>query len=178
MVPYPFWIKTNAFNDKSSYFSNVAQLTFPWASAIKIEKKSGIEVAELIKTSKRSWEQKDPYNLTPQTIPEPKTSDLTEYVIGAQSSRPDHGKIIAVSSSRFILAQFLSRNSGNVAFVVNALSEMASKGELSGMSQRAVQFYPVPDMEEQKKDMFKYMNILLLPAALGIYGAFRLMKRK
>lgn len=178
MVPYPFWMKTNAFNSKSSYFSNVGQLTYPWASALKIEKKPGVEVSELVKSSKRSWEQKEPFSLNPESIPEPKISDLKEYVVGAQSSRSGKGKLVVIPSSRFVLAQFLSRNSGNVPFVVNVLSEMGSKGELSGMSQRAVQFYPVPDMTEQKKDTFKYMNILLLPAALGIFGALRLMKRK
>lgn len=178
MVPYPFWLKTNNFNEKLSYFSNVSQLTFPWVSSISINKKSGMEVDEIIKTTKQSWQQKEPFTLNPQTIPEPKESDLKEFTIGALARVHGQGQIIVLPSSRFILERFLSRNSGNIALTVNILNDVASGGALSGITQRAVKFYPIPDIPESQKDLFKYLNALFLPLTISLYGAFRLLRRR
>jgi len=41
-----------------------------------------------------------------------------------------------------------------------------------------VGFYPLPELSDSSKDVFKYGNILLLPVLFGIYGAFRVMRRK
>ncbi len=178
MAPYPYWLKTNAFDNQSSYFSNITQLTYPWVSSINIIKKDGYDVKSLVKSTSRSWEQSKTYTLTPESIKEPNPNDLKDFTITAQSVNKNKGKIVVISTSRFILSQYLSRSSGNAAFVVNSLSEMAAGGELSGMSQRAVQFYPIPDMSEQNKDLFKYANMLLLPLLFGILGGYRLMKRR
>ena len=41
-----------------------------------------------------------------------------------------------------------------------------------------VSFYPLPGLPESQKDMFKYINILLLPALFGLWGGVRLFKRR
>lgn len=177
-LPYPLWLRTNVFNPKISYFSNVNTLTFPWTSSISLLKKQGVEHDELIKTTERSWEQKESFSLDPQNLPQPTESDLTQYTIGVQARPKNAGKLIVIASSRFIQDRYLSPITGNVAFVINILNDMASGGALSGISQRAVKFYQVPDLPENQKDFFKYGNILILPALLAVYGAIRLMKRK
>jgi ABC-type uncharacterized transport system involved in gliding motility auxiliary subunit len=177
-TPYPFWLKTNNFNDKASFFSNVRQLTFPWTSSLTVAKKNGVEINELIKTTEKSWIQKDSFNLDPQTIPQPASNELKTHLLSAQAKNNQGGEIIIIPSSRFIVERFLSRTSGNLEFILNALNELASEGALSGIRQRAVNYYPLPDMSESQKDIFKYLNILLLPSVFGLYGAFRLIKRK
>src|SRR3990172_2906024 len=59
LLPYPFWFKVNRFTQEASYFSNINQLTYPWSSSLSLEKKADTETKELVKTSKRSWQQKD-----------------------------------------------------------------------------------------------------------------------
>ena len=177
-LPYPFWIRTNVFNPKVSYFSNVGQLTFPWVSSVSLSKKSGVEHDELIKTTSRSWEQTSNFSLNPQTVTLPQADALKQFIIGAQSKQKNGGTVLVIPSSRFILDRYLSRTSGNVALVVNVLNDMASGGALSGISQRAIQFYQVPDLSESQKDTFKYLNILLLPLLVAVYGAVRLLRRK
>lgn len=177
-LPYPLWIRTNVFNPKTAYFSNVGSLTFPWASSITLLKKQGMEQDELIKTTERSWNQTGPFSLDPQNVPQPSAGDIKQFIIGAQSRQNNGGKLIVIPSSRFIQDRYLSPNAGNVALVLNILNDMASEGALSGINQRAIKFYEVPNLPENQKDFFKYGNILLLPALLGVLGAIRLMKRK
>jgi len=170
LSPYPFWVKTNAFNTKSSYFSNIQQLTFPWVSSV-----NGGNA--LIKTSNKSWEQKDNFLLNPQNIPQPRVDELKPFAI-ATELKDKNGALLVIPSSRFILEKFLTRTSDNLEFVLNAVNDFASGGALSGIRQRAVSFYPLPDLADNIKDLFKYGNILILPLFFGLYGFARLMKRR
>ena len=178
LVPYPFWFKTNNFNPQVSYFSNVNQLTFPWGSSIKLEKKTDIETKELVKTTNRSWQQKDNFMLNPQAIEPPGDKDLGEFLVAAESSKKNSGQIVVISSSRFVLERYLGAGSDNLELVLNFVSNLASGGALSGIRSRAVSFYPLPDLQNTQKDAFKYINILLLPVLFSIWGAFRLIRRR
>ena len=178
MIPYPFWVKTNNFAQKTSYFSNINQLTFPWVSPLEIEKKTDIETQILIKTNKQSWTQANNYILDPQNIPQPKQSDLKEFTIAAYAKEKNKGEIVVIPSSRFVLDRYLSRNSNNLELVLNVVNNFASGGALSGIRQRVVSFYPLPDIPDSQKDIFKYANILVLPLLFGFFGALRLIKRR
>jgi ABC-type uncharacterized transport system involved in gliding motility auxiliary subunit len=182
LSPYPFWLKTNFFDSKASYFSNVNQLTFPWVSSLSIEKANGWQSRELVKSTARSWEQKEAtgsaFILDPQSIPEPKQSDLKSFALIAESKSNQGGVLLVIPSSRFVLSQFLSRTSDNLGFVLNIVNDYASGGALSGIHQRAVSFYPLPDLTDNEKDIFKYANILILPVLFGLLGGILLFKRR
>lgn len=179
---YPFWLRTNTFNTKTSYFSNINQLTFPWASSVNLEKKPDYETIEIISSSSRSWQQKEAsgsaFILNPQSIPEPKAGDMKNFVLAAESKKKDGGTIMLISSSRFILNQFLSKTSNNLEFILNIMNDYASGGALSGIRQRVISFYPLPEINANEKDVFKYGNILAFPLLFGILGAIKLLRRK
>ncbi|MBI4005007.1 GldG family protein [Candidatus Roizmanbacteria bacterium] len=178
LVPYPFWIKTNRFNSKSSYFVSINQLTYPWTSSITTDKKNDIEYTNLIRTTQRSWQQKDTFVLNPQNIPSPSEKDLKEFVITLQAKNKSGGQLVVIPSSRFVGDQYLNRNSDNLEFVLNIMNEFASGGALAGIRQRSVAVYPLPDIPENQKDVFKYVSILLLPVLFGLYGGIRLYQRR
>lgn len=177
-VPYPFWAKTNNFDQKTSFLSNINQVAFPWTSSLTLEKKENVETKALIKTSKKSWEQKENYILDPQKVPQPNIKDLKEFVTAAYVRKSGGGELMVIASSRFVLEKYLSRNSDNLEFVLNAVNNFASDGALTGIRQRAVSFYPLPDLPENQKDLFKYTNIFLLPTLLAIFGGMRLLRRR
>jgi len=178
LLPYPFWIRTNNFNQKVSYLSNVYQLTYPWVSSLRLEKKKDIVAQASVKTSNRSWEQKDNFVLNPQTITPPQEKDFKEFIVGAESTKKNAGKIIVIPSSRFVLDRYLSTGSDNLGLVLNIVNNLASGGALSGVRSRAVNFYPLPDLPVSQKDIFKYVNILMLPALFSLWGVVRLIKRR
>jgi len=178
MAPYPFWIKTNIFNTKTGLFSNIQYISFPWASSISLKKNGTTTITPLITTSNRSWIQKDQFFLDPNAIPQPKPADVKEYVLGALLTNKKGGELAIISSSRFIYDQYMGRGSGNIDFTLNGVDAFSSQGALSGMRSRIVSFYPLPDLTDTEKDVYKYGAILLFPLLWGVYGVIRLMRRK
>jgi len=176
--PYPFWIKTNNFNAKADYFSNINQLVFPWVSELTLKNEPQFTVADLVKTSNKSWEQKDSFMLNPDAISQPDQNSLKEFVIAAKSQSKNNGTIVVIPSSRFIQDRYLSQNADNLEFVLNIVNDLASGGALSGIRQRAVTFYPLPDLTENQKEIYKYLNILLLPGLMAVIGGIRLFKKR
>lgn len=176
---YPFWVVTNTFEGPTSYFSNVQAVSFPWASSIKLTKQNGIDVMPLIKTDLQSWHQTSTFALDPSGVPQPKTTDLAQFTVGAMAKNPKTGgAIILIPSSRFVQDQFVSRRVNNFEYALNLVSDLASDGLLSGIKQRSVDVYPLPTLSESAKDMFKYLNMILLPGAFAAYGIYRLTRKK
>jgi len=177
LAAYPFWLKTNVFAETTSYFSNVNQLTFPWTSSITLEKKKNSKTKELIKSTPKSWEQKNSFTLNPQEIANPKSSDLKQFTLAAEAES-GKSQIIVIPSSKFAMNQFLNGQSNNLEFILNVLNNLASGGALTGILSRAINFYPLPEMTDTQKDLFRYGNMLALPFIFALYGAVRLLKRK
>ncbi len=176
LTPYPFWVKTTLLDQKSGYFANVSQLTFPWVSSITLDKKK--ETTVLALSTSKSWEQKNTFDLLPQNISEPDNKDLNQYNLIAQTKIKNGGIVTLIPSSRFINVQYLSRNSGNIDFIFNLVNNLASNGALSGIRSRSISFYPLPNLPETQKEIFKYIHMLLLPVMFAVYGGVRLYRRK
>ncbi len=177
LTPYPFWIRATDFNNKTSYFSNVQTLTYPWVSSLSVDAKN-TSVTALVYSPQHSWEQREPFELNPQAISPPQESALKQYLLTAEVNTGNNGKLIVVPSSRFIQDRYLGRTSGNIPFVLNILSDLVSGGALSGILSRGVNFYPLPEMTATQKDLFRYGNIFLLPVLFGFYGLYRLLRRR
>ncbi len=178
LIPYPFWINTTNFDIKSPEFSSINNLIFPWVSSISIDSKNpNYKTKILVKSESSSWEQKENFTLSPNSILMPQKKDLKEFgVIGM--SEVGSGSLIVIPSSRFIKEQFLSRNSNNLSFILNVVNSLASNGALSGIRSRMISNYPIKDMPDQTKDLIKYLNILLLPSILLLIGVSKTLKRK
>lgn len=177
LAPYPFWIRSNLFELKSGLFANVQFVTFPWVSSLSIKKDPTI--TPLIVSSNRSWIQKEGvFALNPNTIPQPNIKDVKQFALGALIKNKKGGEMVVIPSSRFPYAQYMSRGGGNLDFILNTMDTFSSKGALSGIRSRVVSFYPLPDMSDTQKDIYKYTAILLFPLLWGVYGVIRLMKRK
>lgn len=181
LIPYPFWIKINNFNDKSSLFSNITTLTFPWTSSITTSVKKNQEVTNLVFSTERSWVEKiasaNPIILDPQSIKEPVEKDLKSRLLVTSVKLKNGGEFILIPSSRFVLERYLGRNSNNLEFILNIINNFASEGVLSGVRQRTVSFYPLPALSPASQQVFKYLNILLLPVVFSLYGLRRLLKK-
>lgn len=178
MTPYPMWLKTSAFSQKTNYFSNVNQLVYPWVSSLSLEQKPNITTTELVKTAPNSWTQKNAFILNPQEISQPNQEDMREFMISAEAKTKEGTHIVVIPSSRFVQNQYISQNSGNLSLILNFLNVQASEGALSGINQRAASIYPIPVLSSSQQDMFKYGNIVALPIILALYGAYRLFKRR
>lgn len=170
-TPYPLWVRTNNFEKSKSLFANINYVTFPWVSSITIKNAQDSETTKIISTVPKSWHQSNTFILNPQEIQPPKS--FGEYILGAESTVKKGGTLIVIPSSRFIQDRFLSQNSSNVSLVLNMVNELTSGGALSGIHQRNVAFYALPDFSERQKDAYKYIVILGLPLLYIGYGIKR-----
>jgi len=181
-TPYPFWVKTTNFSQKSAEFSNIPSLTFPWVSSVDIKKKDDNEIRILVKSEKNSWEQKGPpaggFVLMPNNIPNPTKDELRQFNLVVEVKTKNGGQFALIPSSRFIKEQFLPRGQANLGFLINLINNYASQGALAGIRSRAVFIAPIQEVPENTKDLIKYLNILLLPGIFGVFGTVRLLKRK
>ncbi|QQS44249.1 GldG family protein [Candidatus Roizmanbacteria bacterium] len=177
LIPYPMWLQTDAFNTDVSYFSGVAGLTFPWVSSLETVDIKGYSVRKIVETSAQSWIQQGTFSTNPQEIPEPTEEELGTFTLAAETTAESKAKTMVIGSSRFIYNQYLSRETQNLEFVLNILSDYASGGALSGISRRSLSIYSLPVLPKSVQEVYKYTNILLFPIIFGGYGLYRLVKR-
>lgn len=177
-IPYPFWFKTSNFTRDTGFFSNANYLTFPWGSTITLNDKSGFTVRELIKTDPQSWRETGPFSLQPAEAVAARPTATSEYVVAAEATGQNGGKVMVISSSRFLSPQFLSQQAGNLNFLLNVVNDYASDGALAGIRQRAVQIYPLPALDKNAQEIVKYGNMFLLPVIFVLGGAMYLIRRK
>lgn len=174
---YPFWLMTNVFNPDASYTANVNYLMFPWTSSISLSKKTGIIQKEIVRATKQSWVKNGEIDVKPESISNPSASELKQPVLIAYAKdTKSKGELMVIPSARFVQDNFLGR-SGNLEFIVNLVNEFASDGALSGIRSRAIAALPLPALDPNTKDVYKWANVLALPALLGLWGALRLKKR-
>ncbi|HRN70165.1 MAG TPA: GldG family protein [Candidatus Woesebacteria bacterium] len=177
-LPYPFWITTNNVNQDVSYVSNVNQLSYLWASSLNLNNKiNNTTVRQIVSSTPQSWVQSNNFVLNPQQIAPATETQYKESVLTAESVNENRGKVMVISSARFITDEFQSRAANNLEFVLNVLNDYASEGALSGIRQRQIDIYPLPNIPPQMQQIFKYGNILVLPGIFALYGVYRLMKR-
>lgn len=175
-APYPFWVKTALFDHKRPEFANVRALVFPWVSSVMVA--TGSKGSIVVRTQKNSWTQRNNFVLAPNSIPPPKKNELSEFSLVAETTTPLDGRLMLIPSSRFVRDRFLSSNADNIEFILNVTNSYASGGALSGIRSRAISVYPIGDVDEKKKDIIKYGNMLLLPGLFASFGLLRLSKRR
>ena len=174
---YPFWLMTNVFNPDASYTANVNYLMFPWTSSISLSKKTGVIQKEIVRATKQSWIKSGEVDVKPESISNPSSSELKQPILIAYAKdSKTKGEIMVIPSARFVQDNFLGR-SGNLEFIVNLVNEFASDGALSGIRSRAIAAVPLPALDPNTKDIYKWANVLVLPALLGAWGVLRLKKR-
>jgi len=174
---YPFWLMTNVFNPDASYTANVNYLMFPWTSSISLTKKANIIQKEIVRATPQSWVRSGEVDVKPESISNPSTSELKQPILIAYAKESKtKGEIMVIPSTRFVQDNFLGR-SGNLEFIINLVNEFASDGALSGIRSRAIAALPLPALDPNTKDIYKWSNVLVLPALLGAWGMLRLKKR-
>ena len=89
-VPYPFWVKIakENFDPQNPIVSQLESMVLPWASPLEIlkDKTTGIQVAELFKSTKYSWTQNNFFDLSPKEQYSPPPNEMKERVMGVALS--------------------------------------------------------------------------------------------
>lgn len=178
LTPYPFWIRTNIFNKQSGLFMNTQYFTYPWTSSISVTQGKNIKITSLISTSDQSWSQSKEFVLNPNNIPQPTANELKTYTLGVKVENKKGGVMVVLPSSRFANDRYLTRGSGNLDLILNAVDQFSSHGALSGIRSRTASAYAISDMSEGMKNVYKYAALLSGSILWIVYGVFRILKRQ
>jgi len=89
-VPYPFWVKIakENFDQQNPIVSQLESMVLPWASPLEIlkDKTTGLQVAELFKSTKYSWTQNNFFDLSPKEQYSPPPNEMKEQIMGVALS--------------------------------------------------------------------------------------------
>ena len=172
---YYLWPVTNTFSKDKPYFSNVSQLTFPWVSSLTVNPQKN--AVSIVKTGNNSWTQEKNFILNPQEIILPDKNTVKPYTVVGEA-QDGKGSLIVISNSRFIKDEFISQMPLNGEFILNVVNQKASNGALSGIRSRSNTSYPLRELTETQRNMFKYGTILTFPILFSIVGIFIFIKRR
>lgn len=91
-------------------------------------------------------------------------------------------KMVFVSSGDFMVngqgQQAQRVNPDNVNFFVNSLDWLSGNSTLLELRNKGVSYMPIKQMEDSKKNMFKYVNFLLPLILIVLYGFLRFQSKK
>ncbi len=87
-VPYPFWpkITSDGFNPEVPAVSQLESLALPWVSPLHVreDESSELKYTSLVRSSKASWLEEEPYDLNPRQRFDVTTNDLTTSQLAVQ----------------------------------------------------------------------------------------------
>jgi gliding-associated putative ABC transporter substrate-binding component GldG len=91
-------------------------------------------------------------------------------------------KMVVVSNAEFISngqGQNMQQiNPGNVSLVVNSLDWLSGNTALTALRGKGIQTIPIKNIEESKRNLYKYGNFLLPLILIVLYGFLRFQSKK
>jgi ABC-type uncharacterized transport system involved in gliding motility auxiliary subunit len=179
---YPFWLKLTKqdFDPGLTFVTSSMSPLMPWTSTVSFTKKTGITQKTLVYAPVPSVLQKNTFQLIPNQInaryPQ---SQKNRYTLIAQAQK-GKGTVIVVPNSRFIEDTFVPSvpdESPNLQFVSKLFDTYLSKGALSGINSRNIQYTQLLDLPDNVKQIVRWVNIIVPSALLVIYGIWRFLQR-
>jgi len=194
-TPYPFWplITSDGLSSDYPAVSGLENVVLPWASSITLDDSilSGAQVDRLIESSKKSWLQKDNFQIIPQQIPAATVTN-ENYTMGVsvkgQVSNPyaaDQDEkmninVIVVSDSDFALDSFVGSSPDNLNLLLNLVDSVSLDDALIEIRSKAVTSRPIneDELDDAKRLSIRYFNVFGITVLVLIFGVMRYYGRR
>jgi len=190
-LPYPFWIevKETGFESNNPVFENLNTLLFPWSSSIKILEGNN-NTRSFIQTTSHAWEQTEDFNLDPNSIEE--SEKLKRYNLAVFSNIQNEANInpesedleikdsnlVVFGNSRIISDSMIQTNPENIVFSQNLIDSLTEGEALISIRTKNIISYPISELTSNKKNLIKFVNIILPTLLLSLFGVYLSLKRK
>jgi ABC-type uncharacterized transport system involved in gliding motility auxiliary subunit len=146
-----------------------------------------VQAEVLVRSSEKSWVQPPPFDLNPfqrwtmdgadasprnlvVTLQGPIPSHFTSASTDGEQSRPS-GRVLVAGGSSFLADQFLSK--GNETLALNLVDWLVLDDALLAVRSRGLRAAPLEDIDQGKRDLIKYVNVVGLPLAFIVFGLVR-----
>ncbi len=205
LTPFPLWIKVSPKQlgkDLPNAIKSVGALGFTFASSVETEPKEGIKYLTIASTSGKSWAREDTVFVNPDKIIKPEPSELQVYKLAVlaqgkfssafnKNSLPKNakssdfiekakkkGSVLLIGDSAFITDRSVRNFNANALFFLNLTDYITNNNALTGIRSRGSGIVPINPMSDEKKEIIKWIGILLIPFFVILFGIIRMFFRK
>jgi len=181
LTAYPLWLRA-ASTPASVIGENVSSVFLPWASSVDTTGAVPGTVTPLLVSSQAAGVSAGQTLLDPQQrFP---TDSLAPRVLGvmvnplaaADSSLPQ-GRVVVVGNDEFATDRHLRSSPENAVFALNAVDWLAQDEALIAIRSKDRR-PPALTMDEGRRNLVKYANVIGLPVLVALAGLLRLVQRR
>ena len=181
LQPYPLWLRAQG-SPGPVVTEGVNDIFLPWTSSLDTAGAAPGSVTPLIVTSRAAGVAEGEVDLTPSR--EFPTVDLKPRILALQvvpakkDSTAARGRLILVGNAEFVSDRYASQAPSNLAFALNAVDWLAQDEALIAIRSRDRRPPPLVFTNPGVKEGLKYLNVIVLPLLIGIWGMLHLVARR
>ena len=190
-INYPLWpkITKQGFDQNNAAVSRLESVIFPWASSVSNvddQMTESRQVSYLTRTTDRSWQQFDNFNLDPEQMFFPSGEvgqhDLSISVFGKFNSvytnkSTENGRLIVVGDSDFIQDRYMRQSADNLLFFQNLVDILSIDEDLINIRSKGVTDRPIKEISDNLRIFLRYVNVFGVTIIVIVFGLFRYYKR-
>lgn len=190
-INYPYWpkIAKSGFDEKNSAVSTLSNIVLPWVSSINVdESKLGdtYNISYLVKSSDKSWEENNNYDLNPQRNFAPGKAGSKNLAVDVEAKFSSPYGVQNNSFSRILLvgdSDFVSGNlvgiGDNLVFFQNITDSLTLDDDLVEIRSKGITSRPLKtDLSDAQKSLIRYLNVFGITALVLLFGLLRYYFRK
>lgn len=205
VAPYPLFVKVlnKNMNSKYSYLEKIQNISLPWVSSVNFSKGESVGYNILLKSTKKAWKSQGFILIDPTMMKPPKKNSLyKQFILGGiefgkfdsyfkKNDLPDgidkkdflvkgkrDAKLLAIGTSHILKDNILQRFPNDKIFISNLIDNLLLGNKLSGIRNKNIQDPVIENISDTEKIIIKWLNYLLIPLLVVIFGIFRFLKRK
>ncbi len=205
VAPYPLFIKIpNKFmNPKFSFTKKIPYITLPWASSVNFSQGADLGFDILLKSTEKAWKSQGFIFIDPTQIKAPKDPSIfKQFILGGieygkfksyfkEDDLPDgvdktkflskgkrKSKLLVIGTTHILKDNILQRFPNDKVFLLNLTDQLLLGNKLSGVRDKNVQDPVIGNISVTTKTIIKWVNYILIPLLVIIFGIFRFLKRK
>ncbi len=207
ITPYPLWVRTlNRNHSQHPTVSELESVVFPWISSLEVLEREGVESEILIKSSVNASNQTAPFNVAPnqafatefyssqynlvafmngtyksyfagQPVPVKNDPDAQSSDVNIDES-VEPAKIVVIGDDGFIDDNQLNRFPDNLALFLNLVDFVTLDDNLINIRAKTLTDRPVSPIEDNAKNYYRIVNIVVVPFIVIVVGGLRTAMRK
>ncbi len=178
---YPFWVKALRDNfEQHPSLSGVQSILFPWVSSIAVSESESYGAKPLIKSTNQAKTMAENYNLLPDA--QFSFAGGGQKTIAATSEPKDKnskkGILFVAGDSDFISPNFSQQIPDNKTFFMNLIESVSNSVNLASIRSKNIVDRPLKELDEPKKNYWKFFAIFSGAILVDVYGVARIMRRR
>lgn len=182
ILPYPLWIRAQKVESSSPLTAQIKEIALPWPSSIETDesvlKEKGYEKTALFETTPFAGRKDADLGIEPDQ--KFSQTDLGKKVVAVALTAKGEEKSsrnIIVGDSDFLSDQFVSNNSANLSFGLEAISWLGQESSLGSIPAKNAAPRKFSFANASEPNILKWGNMAFALLVPTLYGAWRIFRR-